>query len=186
MKKRIIFILTMILLGITNLPAQSYQGRWFADEKTMEELGLDLDILEDAGLKDFSLLLNISKGSIKVDLLFSGKEEDITYYMIYSTPGTYSRKGNKVHARFDPDKAKFRVSNLKSEDKETKKLLKIEEFKKEMLKSLSMMIREEMGEDAKSLSYMAELFQEFTIERVSDDRLTINVDGDKLRFHRAQ
>ena len=48
------------------------------------------------------------------------------------------------------------------------------------------MIREEMGEDAKSLSYMAELFQEFTIERVSDDRLTINVDGDKLRFHRAQ
>ena len=129
---------------------------------------------------------SISKGSIKVDLLFSGKEEGITYYMIYSTPGTYSRKGNKVHARFDPDKAKFRVSNLKSEDKETKKLLKIEEFKKEMLKSLSMMIREEMGEDAKSLSYMAELFQEFTIERVSDDRLTINVDGDKLRFHRAQ
>ncbi len=184
MKKRIIFILTMILLGITNLPAQSYQGRWFADEKTLEELGLDG--IDSDEIKDFDLLLNMSKGSIKVDLLFNIKVEDMTLYIICSNPGTYTRKGNRILTSFDPDKMKFRVSNLKSKDKEVKEYLKEKDFKKMLLKLLSTEMREEVGEDLILLSEITEDFQEFTIEKVSDDRLTINTDGDKLRFHRAQ
>jgi hypothetical protein len=174
----------MILLGITNLPAQSYQGRWFADEKTLEELGLDG--IDSDEIKDFDLLLNMSKGSIKVDLLFTIKAEDMTLYIICSSPGSYTRKGNKIRATFDPDKMKFRVSNMKSKDKEVKEILREKDFKKMMLKLVSSEMREKVGEDMKSLSYIAEFFQEFTIEKISDDRLTINVDGDKLRFHRAQ
>ena len=167
MTKKIFFILSMMMLGITTMSAQSIIGKWAADEDFIKEMEL-----EDKDGK-IDIVLNIAQRTISIDVLMNMDDDGDLISMVYSIPGTYTKVGNKVTAKFDEKKADLKVTDIQTNDPDMKAMMKTEEGKKAVLSLVNTMVKSEVAESMKDIAEITTIFQTFTIEGVTAKKLSI-------------
>lgn len=182
MKKRILFTVVIMLLGVTTMTAQSFTGKWELEKEFFE-----LTETESDGLKLY-ITLNIDKKNMNVDLLLtSEKDEDgdeISFILSY--PSTYTKKGNKVTAAFDYDKAGFKIVDYKTEDPEIANLISTKEGKDTFFALLNSQLQSQRDELLPEMyDAVKTLFSDFTIKDLKAKKLTIlSQDEVELNFLR--
>ena len=146
-------ILTMMVLCITTLSAQSIIGKWYADEVAE---AMELNELGD-------VVLNIKERTISTDFYINIEDDGAKIKMLYSIPGTYTQSGKKVTAKFNADKTDVKVVDFKTNDPELLAEMKTEKGKKELYEVISSLIESEMGDLVKGLAEISEIFNKFTV-----------------------
>lgn len=172
MTKRFFFILTMMMISITTLSAQSIIGKWYADDEFIRKLELN----DKDGKVD--IVLSIKENTISTDILMRVDDNDDKIDMIYSVPGTYTKTGNKVTAKFDVPKAELKVTDIKTSDPEMSEMMKTEEGKKTVLKLVNTMMNAEVGDSMKDMAEITKLFNSFNVKSVNANTLSIVI-GDE-------
>lgn len=165
MTKRIFIILTMMVLCITTLSAQSIIGKWYADEVAE---AMELNELGD-------VVLNIKERTISTDFYINIEDDGAKIKMLYSIPGTYTKSGKKVTAKFNADKTDVKVVDFKTNDPELLAEMKTEKGKKELYEVISSLIESEMGDLVKGLAEISAIFNKFTVKSVTAKTLCLDI-----------
>lgn len=169
MKKKMLFIALLAILGLGSAVAQDINGRWKADEALKKVMDLkDKDL-------DMDIVLHFSGNALTIDLPMKGKDDEMTMSLVYSVPGTYTQTGNQVKAKFNTKKASLSVTDLQTNDPEMKAMMKTPEGKKAVLLLINSQVKESMAKDLKDLAEVTKVFESFTIEKVTATALTIRM-----------
>ena len=169
MTKRVFMLMMLAMIMVGSVNAQSINGRW----KASEELKKKMDMTGNDPKMD--IVLDITSTSIAVEIPMSMKDNEMSANMRYRVPGTYTRTGNKVVAKFNTKKADFEVIDFDTNDTEMKAMMKTAEGKKAMLKLLNETLKEQIKDDLKDINDVTKLFKMFTIQKVTDSALTIKM-----------
>ena len=174
MKKIFLVFLTLTVLAVGKMSAQSFTGRWMADDSFTEMF----QSLMEEGI-EAKLGLFITQKEITGQLFLRKNSDDLSLDMEVTVPGTYTKVDNKVKTTFDITKFDLKVTDIRSDNPDVKGEMAIDETREVFLKIISEMTKEELGDSMKTLGEaISVLFGEFTIQQLTDKKLTVLIEED--------
>lgn len=168
------------MLGINSATAQSHTGKWKIEQEFRKLLNDDPNL-------DIDLMLEFSTKDIYLHMVVTTVDEDLTMKCSYTIPGTYTKLGKEVTAKYTPEKSVFKLIDLKSKDPEINKLMASEDTKDFLFAMVESEAKKEILGDIGDMKDFIDLFSKFLIEKVTADLLTLNVnDGAIVNFDRTK
>lgn len=158
-----------MLLGISSMSAQTLIGEWKADK---ELKGLFAQLNDDPNLKiDLALKFNVK--DINLKMLISGESEGIRLIFDYIIPGTYTKAGKQITAKYDLTKSEFKITSLDTNEPEMKQMLENKELRDMIFKMLHDQVKEQMKDQLSEMNDLTKVFESFTVESVTADKLKL-------------
>lgn len=177
MKRRLFTLAALMVLAVASLSAQSFVGKWKATEEFEKQMDFE---------KGMDLYLETTATDIKVLMIASVQEDGMDMKMQFVMPGTYTRSGDQVKARFNKSKIDFEILDLKTTDPEISAFLKDPEMKK----LLYGLIKEQAMQDSdakEAIGPLAEAFETFTISSLTQSTMTVMLqDALELKLTRVK
>jgi len=178
MKKTVFLFLTLMMLGINSATAQSHIGKWVADQEFSKQVNddpnLKIDFVVDFTAKDINLQMSIK-----------AIDEEMIIKCMYTIPGTYTKTGKNVSAKYSPEKAVFKIIDLKTNDAEINQLLASKETKDMIFKMVEDQAKSELKNQIEGMDEFIGVFRNFTIEKVTASKLTLGMgEGAMVSFDR--
>lgn len=171
-----------MLLSVTTMTAQSFTGKWKLEKEFFELAERECD-----GIKVF-VTLDISKKNMDVCFLMMAAQDKDGYEMeiLLTYPGTYTKKGNRVTATFDYNKAEFKVVDLKVQDPELAEMMSTKEGKESLLALVNVQLKNQKDELLPEMyDVIKSLFSDFTVKDLKAQKLTMQTQEDiELNFLR--
>ena len=180
--KKIILCATMMLFSLMCVFAQSssvispesLEGKWKIGEgfrailqSAMNEKGEGRDLQVDYIL-DFG-----KNNSVSIIIPMQGSEEGQDFTMEFSIPGTYTLKGNTINLELNKENISIKITDIKSDDPELKKLMENPKSRDALLLMMSSMIEEEMKSEMKDISSLVDGFASMSVQSVTDTQLKL-------------
>lgn len=180
--KKIILCATMMLFSLMCVFAQSssvitpesLEGKWKIGEgfrailqSAMNEEGEGRDLQVDYIL-DFG-----KNNSVSIIIPMQGSEEGQDFTMEFSIPGTYTLKGNTINLELNKENISIKITDIKSDDPELKKLMENPKSRDALLLMMSSMIEEEMKSEMKDISSLVDGFASMSVQSVTDTQLKL-------------
>ena len=180
--KKIILCATMMLFSLMSVFAQSssvispesLEGKWKIGEgfrailqSAMNEEGEGRDLQVDYIL-DFG-----KNNSVSIIIPMQGSEEGQDFTMEFSIPGTYTLKGNTINLELNKENISIKITDIKSDDPELKKLMENPKSRDALLLMMSSMIEEEMKSEMKDISSLVDGFASMSVQSVTDTQLKL-------------
>ena len=181
--KKTLFILTLMLLGISSMSAQTLIGKWAADQdfKTLMEAGVE----EDPNFK-IDLVLHFTLQNLNLKMLITASDDGMTMKLDYTIPGTYIQSGKQVTAKYDLNKSELKVISIESDDPEFSTLLANKEMKDMIFKMINDQVKEQMKDKLNEMSEFTDIFKQFTIESITASKLKLTFkDNATIGFDRT-
>ena len=169
MKKRFA-IFALMLMAAVGMQAQSLIGTW---KTTMND--------DDGGQVEMYVIFNQRTFTIKGVFAESDPEVGSVTGSV-TLPGTYTRSGNTLNLKIDPEQADLRLDKIEFTDEVNKTLEEMPEMKKTITGILEQSINEGKADIVKSLSLEGEL----TIESLTATQLILDDHDEKVTFTRVR
>ena len=168
MKKRFV-IFALMLMAAVGMQAQSLIGSW----KTV--------MTEDGEKMDMYFIFKQSTFTIK-GIISQADPEVGTFTASVLLPGTYTRSGNTLNLKTNPEQADLHLDKMDFNDEVTKALNEMPEMKKTINEMVEKSLNEGKAELAKSLALEGEV----TIESLTDIELILADDDQRITFTRVR
>ena len=115
------------------------------------------------------------------------KQLNVVGRMEKAIPGTYTKKGKQVTAKYTPDNATFKILSLTTTDEEIQAMLKDESMKKMIYEMLNVEVKIQMKDQLVDLLTFTDLFKEFNVESVTAAKLNLTFkEGAQVGFDRTK
>ena len=180
--KKILTLATLLTLWM-GAWAQSIDGIWKADQKTLEKLEIEQ---EENMQMDFIFFFKGNEMELRFDVSVTEPELGKLDFRC-SLPGTYTRSGNQLkNMELNKDKLQFTMlPSTQFNDEITKEHFTDENSKRLFIALINATIEKEMaGSMKESMSSMADAFREATIDikQITDTRLVLGNEEMELSF----
>ena len=177
--KKTLLLLTLMLLGISSMSAQTLIGKWKADKAFSELVNDDSEMHTD-------LILQFTAKNLNLQMLIEAADEEMSMKIEYTIPGTYTKKGKQVTANYSLEKATFKLLSLTSTDPELEPLLKDPTTKKMVYDMVEEQAKKEMQGQLTEMYSFTDLFKEFTVESLTATKLNVTFkDSSPVGFDRT-
>lgn len=180
MVKKMIVLAMMLSLAVLGASAQKLDGKWYADQAFKNLFELDEDSLQ------MDCVLTFDGQKIEIAMEVSESDPEIgTIKMAISLPGTYKRSGNTVTTAFEKNDLQFDIVDIQSNDPEMQELMKEGGDTRQLIVSIVKdAVKESNKEEFGQIGELADVFKQFDIVSVTDQKLVIEVEDTKLGFDR--
>ena len=168
MTKRFV-IFALMLMAAVGMQAQSLIGSW----KTV--------MTEDGEKMDMYFIFKQSTFTIKGTISQTDPEVG-TFTASLLLPGTYTRSGNTLNLKTNPEQVDFHLDKMDFNDEVTKALNEMPEMKKTINEMVEKSLSEGKAELAKSLAIEGEV----TIESLTATELILVEDDQRITFTRVR
>ena len=165
-------MMTLLLMVVLGLQAQSLQGRW----ESNAEKDADGDITK--------LILVFNKGNkAQMQMQIETTDPEVgSFTCTMVIPGTYQQKGNKVTVIYQVNQSIVKLDKMKL----TGEYAQAIEKNPEMRKAVEEMMQAEMDKEMKNQFKDEVPFDgELTIKKLTDTTLELDDDGETMVFTRA-
>ena len=178
--KKTLLLLTLMLLGISSMSAQTLIGKWKADKAFSQLVNDDTEMHVD-------LILQFTVKNLNLQMVIKAEDEEMSMKFEYTIPGTYTKKGKQVTAKYTPDNATFKILSLTTTDEEIQAMLKDESMKKMIYEMLNVEVKMQMKDQLVDLLTFTDLFKEFNVESVTAAKLNLTFkEGAQVGFDRTK
>lgn len=181
--KKTLLLLTLMLLGISSMSAQTLIGKWMADKDfkaLMKEVAA-----EDTDTK-VDVVLHFTQSNLNLQMVIKAEDEEMSMKFEYTIPGTYTKKGKQVTAKYTPDNATFKILSLTTTDEEMQAMLKDESMKKMIYEMINEQVKIQMKDKLSEMNEFTNTFKEFTIESITANKLKLNIQNNIIGFDRTK
>lgn len=172
-----------MLLGINIMFAQTLIGKWMADKDfkaLMKEVAA-----EDTDTK-VDVVLHFTQSNLNLQMVIKAEDEEMSMKFEYTIPGTYTKKGKQVTAKYTPDNATFKILSLTTTDEEMQAMLKDESMKKMIYEMINEQVKIQMKDKLSEMNEFTNTFKELAIESITANKLKLNIQNNIIGFDRTK
>ncbi len=179
MKKTMFLFLTLMMLGINSVTAQNHIGKWVVGQEFSK-------LMNDDPNEERSLGLVFTAKDINLQITVKSSDEEMTMKCMFTIPGTYTKSGKNVVAKYEIDKATIKIIDIKTNDAEMNELLASKEGRDMVFKMIETQAGSQIKNQINEFDEFFSLFDNFTIEEVTASELTLGMkEGTMIGFDRT-
>ena len=172
------FFLTLMILGINSVTAQNHIGKWVADQEISKLINNDPTM-------DIALGLVFTAKDINIQFNIKAQDDEMTMKMLCTLPGTYTKSGKNVVAKYAPEKLTLKIIDVKTNDAEINEMLASKEGREMVFKMIEDQAISEMKKQINELDEIINLFGNFTMEKVTATKLILGMSDTTISFDRS-